>query len=69
MTGSKARKPVKTLAGKFTGPNKRVLKAILDYRLTLEIMEAFEEDAHRRRKPYRSAGCDDYCFDLMHGIK
>lgn len=64
---SKARNPVKTLVGKFTGPSTQVLKAILEYRLTLEIMEAFEEDTHRRRKPYRSAGCDDYCCDLMHG--
>lgn len=62
----KQKKPVKTLKEKFKGPSVQKLKSILDYRLTLEIREAFEEDTQRKRKHYRSVGFDDDYMDLMH---
>ncbi len=63
----KQRQPVKTLKGRFKGLSTKKLKAILDYQLTLEIRTVFEEDTHRKRKYYRSAGFDDNCIDLMYG--
>lgn len=51
----------KEIAKRYIGPSVHILKAILEDRLTLEIIQAFEEDTHRTGKKYRSAhGYDEY---------